>query len=174
MSAAVARRPGLDLDLDLSCADGVSLPADPPVRQWLVTALAQARPAALSDRLAMAVRVVEAGESAALNQRYRDRAGPTNVLAFPAPPLPAQPAGEPVMLGDLVICASLVASEAAEQGKSWTAHFAHLLVHGSLHLLGFDHATDAEARAMEALETAILRELGFPDPYVNDDTDDHE
>ena len=106
---------------------------------------------------------MDEAESADFNQRYRDKMGPTNVLSFPfEPPLGGQGRR---YLGDLVICAPLVAREAAEQGKSPEAHWAHLVVHGVLHLLGYDHLDEAEAQAMEALETAILGDLGYPPPY---------
>ena len=103
-----------------------------------------------------------------LNLRFRDRDRPTNVLSFPfeAPPgLPAG-AGLDALLGDLVICAALVSTEAREQGKAVCAHWAHLVVHGVLHLLDYDHLTDTDAQRMEGLETAILIGLGFPPPYL--------
>ncbi|MEJ2535041.1 MAG: rRNA maturation RNase YbeY [Gammaproteobacteria bacterium] len=119
------------------------------------------------DSLSLALRIVDAPESETLNRRYRGKEGPTNVLSFPAhlpesivSELPERP------LGDLVICAPLVASEAAEQGKRLDDHWAHLCVHGVLHLLGHDHEDAEEAAAMEALETTILGELGVPDPYA--------
>ena len=110
----------------------------------------------------LAIRIVGEAEGAELNARYRRKSGPTNVLSFPA----ELPVGVPVaVLGDLVICAPVVAREAAEQGKVPEAHWAHMTVHGCLHLLGFDHIEDAEAREMEALETRILAGLGYPAPY---------
>lgn len=112
------------------------------------------------------VRVVAEAESQELNRAYRGRDYPTNVLSFPyePPPLPLE-ADETAYLGDLVICQSVLCREAAEQGKTPEQHWAHLLVHGLLHLQGYDHINDAEAEAMEALETRILAQLGFPDPY---------
>ena len=124
--------------------------------------------AALEGRRAMAevaIRLVDEEESRALNRSWRNQDYPTNVLSFPA----GLPAGVPLpLLGDLVMCAPLVAREAAEQGKSPAAHWAHLTVHGSLHLLGYDHESEAQAAVMEPLETAILGTLGFPDPYAQD------
>ena len=108
------------------------------------------------------IRVVDRPESARLNQRYRGKAGPTNVLSFPFEPPPDI---ESKLLGDLVICAPVMEEEAARQGKPLQAHWAHLTVHGVLHLQGYDHQTEAEAREMEALEIRILQDLGFPDPY---------
>lgn len=103
------------------------------------------------------VRIVGADESQALNRDYRSKDKPTNVLSFPM--------GEPGYLGDIVICAPVVAAEAVEQGKAARAHWAHMVVHGVLHLLGHDHIDDGEAATMEALERKLLATLGFPDPY---------
>lgn len=111
----------------------------------------------------LTIRVVDEAEGAKLNQTYRHKAGPTNVLSFPAELPPGVPLA---VLGDLVICAPVVAREAAKQGKAPAAHWAHLTVHGCLHLLGYDHMEDAQARDMEGLETRILADLGFPDPYA--------
>ena len=98
-----------------------------------------------------------------LNQRFRDRPGPTNVLSFPAD-IPADVACE--LLGDIVICSPLVLKEAREQGKSPACHWAHLTVHGVLHLLGYDHINDEDAEIMESLETEIMQEFEFKDPYI--------
>ncbi len=115
----------------------------------------------------LAIRLVGKPESQALNARYRDRDKPTNVLSFPAdlPPEIMQ-ALDPVPLGDLVICAPLVVEEAAAQGKAVEAHWAHLVMHGVLHLRGYDHETEAEAERMESLERTLLAELGIADPYA--------
>ena len=122
--------------------------------------------AALRDRcpdVEVFIRVVGEVESAELNSRYRGKQGPTNVLSFPA----ELPAGVPAeMLGDLVICAPVVVREANEQGKRPEAHWAHLVVHGCLHLAGYDHEDEAQAAEMEPLETAILAKMGYPDPYA--------
>lgn len=106
--------------------------------------------------------IVDDEESQELNAQYRGKDKPTNVLSFPAdiPPEVGIP-----LLGDLVVCAPVVEREAQEQGKSLEAHWAHMLVHGSLHLLGFDHIHDDEAEVMESLETDIVTGLGFPAPY---------
>ena len=112
------------------------------------------------------VRIVGEAESQELNRAYRGKDYPTNVLSFPydAPPIPLED-DETEYLGDLVICLPVMEREAAEQGKTATQHWAHLLIHGLLHLQGYDHITDDEAEEMEALETQILASLGFPDPY---------
>ena len=94
---------------------------------------------------------------------YRGKDKPTNVLSFPPAPLPGR--GESRPLGDLVICAQVVRSEAREQKKPLDAHWAHLVVHGALHLIGYDHEREAEAKRMERREIAVLRRLGFANPY---------
>ena len=119
----------------------------------------------------LGVRVVGAAESRRLNARYRGKDKPTNVLSFPPSPLPQPVSGAPATpgdsrpLGDLVICAQVVRSEAREQGKLLQAHWAHLVVHGALHLIGYDHEREAEAKRMERREVAVLRRLGFANPY---------
>jgi probable rRNA maturation factor len=99
---------------------------------------------------------------AELNARFRHKAGPTNVLSFPAPANPEN------HLGDVCLAHGVCVREAAEQGKSLEHHLAHLVAHGVLHLLGYDHETDGEAEAMEALERSILESLGVPDPYASE------
>lgn len=118
----------------------------------------------------LAVRVVGAAESRKLNARYRGKDKPTNVLSFPAMPFSqvnSTPAAldEPRPLGDLVICSKVVDSEAREQRKALRAHWAHLVVHGALHLIGYDHERPADARRMERREVAVLKQLGFSNPY---------
>lgn len=103
------------------------------------------------------LRFVDAAESAKLNRRFRNKSGPTNVLSFPI--------DNNNYLGDIVICAPLVKQEAEQQGKPLMAHFAHLIVHGILHLLGHDHISENDARIMEGIEIAILKDLGYPNPY---------
>jgi len=109
--------------------------------------------------------MVGAAESRRLNARFRGRDQPTNVLSFPAAALPAVAAADPRPLGDLVICPQVLRSEAREQHKSLRAHWAHLVVHGALHLIGYDHERKADARRMERQEIAVLRRLGFANPY---------
>ena len=112
----------------------------------------------------LGVRVVGSAESRRLNARYRGKDKPTNVLSFPPAPLP-DGAADSRPLGDLVICAQVVRSEAREQRKPLQAHWAHLVVHGALHLIGYDHEREAEAKRMERREIAVLRRLGFANPY---------
>lgn len=162
------------------------LPPVPDLERWASAAFAAGLTAGLAtaERIVpgsaeLTIRIVGEEESAALNRRYRDRAGATNILSFPfeLPPgldlLDPRAAALGVLLGDLVICAPVVQREAREQDKTETAHWAHLVVHGVLHLLGFDHLTADEASTMEALEIRILGALGFPSPYeVIDDVHD--
>ena len=110
----------------------------------------------------VSIHVVDTVEGQALNLKYRHKDYPTNVLSFPA----ELPAGVNVpLIGDLVLCAPVVAKEAGDQGKTLDQHYAHLTVHGVLHLLGYHHETVAEARAMEAIEIQVLESIGIPDPY---------
>jgi probable rRNA maturation factor len=121
--------------------------------------------AALDGRLGAAtlvIRIVDEAESQSLDRQFRGVDKPTNVLSFP---FEAPPPVRSKHIGDLVICAPVVEREAAEQGKPLEAHWAHMVVHGVLHLLGYDHQTDADAETMEGLEIAILGRLGFPNPY---------
>lgn len=137
------------------------IPAAVSFRKWVA--------AALSGRIReadLAIRLVDAKEGRALNRHYRGRDYATNVLSFPADLPEGLPEGVRLpLLGDLVLCAPVVAREAREQGKPLAAHYAHLTVHGTLHLLGWDHGNDVEADAMEQLEREILAGLGIDDPY---------
>jgi probable rRNA maturation factor len=119
--------------------------------------------AAVAAPAALCVRIVGSAESRRLDRDYRGKDKPTNVLSFPSSPEERVATGA---LGDLVICAPVVAREAREQRKTLGAHWAHMVVHGTLHLLAFDHVQPREARVMEALEVEILRGLGFHDPYA--------
>ena len=143
------------LRVALDCATTVEdVPSRSTLTQWIRTAL----PAELTGEIA--VRIVDEAESAMLNQRYRGRAGPTNVLAFESDPEAA--ALDPIPpLGDLVICAAVVAREAHEQGKATAAHWAHIVIHGALHLVGYDHDSDDTASIMEQKEHEVLARLGF-------------
>ena len=130
------------------------------------------RAAAASQRLPVGVtevtvRIVNEDEIRRLNAHYREQPKPTNVLAFPAgDDVPVLP-GEPNELGDVVICAAVVAAEALNQGKSAADHWAHIVVHGTLHLLGFDHLIESDAQEMESLETRVLASAGIADPYTS-------
>jgi len=146
------------VEVDVQNASGSdSVPGEGSIRNWVEAALGER-----GDTL-VTVRTVDREESAELNMRYRSRSGPTNVLSFAAglPPEVDLP-----LLGDIVICAPLVAEEAGAQGKDLQAHWAHLVIHGVLHLLGFDHDTARDARRMESRETALMAALGYPDPYA--------
>lgn len=114
------------------------------------------------------VRIVDLEESAALNQQYRGKSGPTNVLSFPfeAPPGITVP-----LAGDLIIAAEVVRTEAAAQGKTLEAHWAHMVVHGTLHLQGYDHINQEDAEVMEGLEIQLLDQLGYTNPYETEETE---
>ncbi len=147
----------MKLQLDLQRATTLTPPSRPTLRRWLLRALTPHR-----DRAQLTLRLVDEAESAELNQQYRGKPGPTNVLAFPSP-LPEGVQAD--FLGDLVICAPVVEREACEQGKSPRAHWAHIVIHGALHLCGHDHQNDAEAQRMEQLEIELLRSLRIANPY---------
>lgn len=146
----VSRAPGLG-------ASGV--PRSDSFRRWAQAALQVARRRRASE---LSIRIVDHDEGRELNHQYRGRDYATNVLSFPAelPPGLRLP-----LLGDLILCAPVVAREAAEQHKPLRHHYAHMTVHGVLHLLGYDHLVDAEAERMEALERKALAGLGIADPY---------
>jgi probable rRNA maturation factor len=149
--------------VDLQNASGVkSVPLRRDFKRWAaaaLTELAHNQPVTRA-KSRLSIRIVSEAESAELNSHYRHKQGATNVLSFPVP------AGLPdALLGDLAICATVVAREAQEQHKSLDAHWAHLTVHGVLHLKGYDHEVPNEADAMEAIEKQILAYLGYQDPY---------
>jgi len=146
-----AARPALALSLQFADATHRDHLPRHRVQRWVR--------AALESPGEITVRIVGADEGRALNRNYRSKDYATNVLTFDY-------AHEPVVSADLILCAPVVAQEAAEQGLTLQAHYAHLLVHGTLHAQGFDHEVDDEAAAMEARESAILLALGYADPYV--------
>src|SRR5690606_16912796 len=133
-------------------------PPSATLKRWLRTAFA-------GQVGEMTLRIVGEAEASALNERYRGRAGPTNVLSFRPAELPSGVMLDTRPLGDLVVCADVIEREAAAQGKSLEAHWAHIVVHGALHLLGHDHEHPAEAEVMEREECMLLSKLGFSDPY---------
>ena len=147
----------IELDLQLA-SDAAELPSEADFLRWCELALRQRT--ADSE---LTIRLVDEAEARELNHTWRHKDYATNVLSFPAD-IPDGILDIP-LLGDLVICAPVVAREAAEQGKLLTAHWAHLVIHGCLHLLGYDHIEEAEAQEMETLERELLAELGHPDPY---------
>ena len=146
------------VDLQVATENIEGLPTEEQIVQW-ATAAVQPE----GDEIEMTVRIVDEAESHDLNLTYRGKDRPTNVLSFPfeCPDEVVLP-----LLGDLVICRQVVEREAAEQEKPLMAHWAHMVVHGSLHLLGYDHIEDNEAEEMESLETQIMQGLGFDDPYL--------
>lgn len=162
MSAVRATAP-LRVDLQVA-ADEFVVPEDADWKAWVGAALSAGGRVASG---VITVRLVSEDESAALNSTYRDKPGPTNVLAFTGPGDSAGGATVETELGDLIICLPIACREADEQGKRAVAHLAHLVVHGTLHLIGYDHEHEADAEGMENLEVRILGGLGFVDPYTD-------
>lgn len=148
------------IDLQLACVDQQGLPSLEQFQQWAKFAV---RAEQFSPEIT--VRIVDEAESQQLNASYRGKDYPTNVLSFPFE-CPAEI--DLPLLGDLVICRQVVEREAKEQNKDLQAHWAHMLVHGCLHLLGYDHLEDQQAEQMESLETEIMQQLGFTDPYASE------
>ena len=151
-------------DVQVACEDA-DVPPAATFQTWVAAAVGQSGRAPAGDT-DVAVRIVNADEIRTLNRLYREKDTPTNVLSFPAGDIEGLPPEAPQLLGDVVVCASVVAAEAREQGKAVEHHWAHMIVHGTLHLLGFDHETDAEAAEMEALEARILASQSVTDPYA--------
>ncbi len=148
-----------DLDLHIQNDDERAAPGASELELWIGSALLRT---GFDSHAELTLRIVGEAEMQDFNNRYRNSPRATNVLSFPAnlPPHLQLP-----LLGDIMVCAPLVAKEAEQQDKSLQAHWAHLVVHGTLHLLGYDHVDDSEAQLMEQLETAILGDLGFAAPY---------
>lgn len=134
-------------------------PAKAQINKWALQALS-----GRTSKTDVTIRIVETDEMTELNSAYRRKAGPTNVLSFPAE-LPVEVADEYPILGDIIICAEVVNREAVEQHKTPQSHWAHMVVHGIFHLLGYDHEKDDEAEIMEQLEIEVMQELGFANPY---------
>ena len=151
----------IELDLQIA-SSGDRLPALADFQAWCAIALRQRT--ADSE---LTIRLVDEAEGRELNHTWRHKDYATNVLSFPAD-VPDDLLDIP-LLGDLVICVPVVEREAVEQGKTLEAHWAHLVIHGCLHLLGYDHIEDEEAEEMESLERILLAELGHPDPYAGDE-----
>ena len=145
----------IDLDMQIAC-DAPGVPAVAQFRSWAAASV-EGR-----GRVEVVVRVVGEEEGARLNEQYRRGNGATNVLSFP---FEAPPQVDSSLLGDVVICAPVIACEALAQVKCEESHWAHMVVHGMLHLQGYDHQTNAQAQLMEARETRIMAGLGYPDPY---------
>ena len=156
----------MNLLLDVQLAESIehlgTLPSEEQLSLWASTAL-QGRTEFEEPELT--IRLTDDEESQALNSEYRGKDKPTNVLSFPF----EMPPGIPLeLLGDLIICVGVVEQEAKEQEKTTEAHWAHMVIHGCLHLLGYDHIKDDEAEEMEALERDLLASLCYPDPYAAD------
>ncbi len=145
------------IDLQVA-AEGTVIPGREKIQHWVDRAADACR----CNRMEMTIRLTGEEESADLNERYRNRQGPTNVLSFPFEDPPGMKTD---VLGDLVVCIPVVKKEAEAQHKSFDAHWAHMLVHGVLHLCGYDHIEQSAAEEMESLETRIITGLGFPPPY---------
>ncbi|MBD1575015.1 MULTISPECIES: rRNA maturation RNase YbeY [Vibrio] len=150
----------IELDLQIAVENDELLPPEAQFQEWLDAVIPLFQPQA-----ELTIRIVEAEESQQLNRDYRGKDKPTNVLSFP---FEAPPGIEIDLLGDLIICQQVVEAEAKEQNKPLVAHWAHMVIHGSLHLLGYDHIDDHEAEEMETIETEIMQKLGFDDPYISE------
>jgi len=163
-TAATANMAIIDLQ---NASNSNNVPNEDSFRRWVDRVLEASHQLANSAEASidteLTIRVVDNDEGQQLNQQYRQKDYPTNVLSFPfeQPPELTLP-----LLGDLVICADVVEREAKEQEKSHEAHWAHMVIHGVLHLLGFDHMNDLDAEVMESLEIEILTQLGYPNPYI--------
>ena len=153
------------IDLQIVSENSEGLPTLEQFTHWVETALAFEAQTEDFPETEMTIRIVDEEESQTLNREYRGKDYPTNVLSFPF----EVPEGiELPLLGDLVICRQVMEREAKEQQISLASHWAHLAVHGTLHLLGYDHIEEAEAEEMEGLETKIMQKLGFEDPYLSE------
>lgn len=152
----------LSVDVQVASSSG-NVPADEHIESCVNDVLKQVD---YNDSVEISVRIVDEDESRGLNKEYRGKDQPTNVLSFAADIGAYAPDDTARPLGDIVICAPVVEHEASEQGKSLADHWAHLVVHGTLHLLGFDHESDAGAMEMEAIEREILAARGVADPYA--------
>ncbi|MDA0127016.1 rRNA maturation RNase YbeY [Vibrio sp. MarTm2] len=148
----------IELDLQFAVESNEGLPTEQDFQTWLDKTIIP-----FQQDAELTIRIVDEEESHQLNHEYRGKDKPTNVLSFP---FEVPPGIEMNLLGDLVICKQVVEREAQEQNKPLLAHWAHMVVHGSLHLLGYDHIEDDEAEEMESLETEIMQEMGFEDPYL--------
>jgi probable rRNA maturation factor len=147
--------------IDIQVATQSHCPSNKEIKLWIKTALLQQ-----NKKGSLVVRIVDEEEMTTLNHQFRNKQKPTNVLSF-STMIPEPLRGD--MLGDIVICAAVVAKEALEQHKAVQAHWAHMVIHGVLHLLGHDHEKGSDANVMEQSEIEILHQLGFADPYKVED-----
>ncbi len=150
------------VDLQIAC-DDKGVPGSGEIQVWVDRVLLNA---GRTDSPEVAVRVVTREEMRALNRRFRGQDKPTNVLSFPAGSIDGLPDESAAPLGDIVVCARVLVDEAAQQSKRLSDHWAHMIVHGMLHLLGYDHESDSDAARMEALEIGLLRQAGIANPYA--------
>lgn len=148
----------IQVELQLA-TEAKTLPHPAQFREWIATVMDDR-----FDEVELTIRIVDVAEMSELNATYRKKQGPTNVLSFPAE---MNDMFDMVLLGDIVICAQVVEQEAAKANIDLLAHWAHMVVHGTLHLLGYDHIKDEDANIMEATENQILTKLGYPAPYGN-------
>jgi len=157
-------RANVSIDIQVASVVG-SVPGETEMQSWVQDVIMEL---AVPGKCEVSIRIVDEEEGRELNKQYRDIDTATNVLSFPANNeiLGSPPPQLPCSLGDIVICGPIVEREAADQHKEINAHWAHLLVHGTLHLLGHDHEADDEAEEMEAIETRILGKRGIGDPYA--------
>ena len=150
--------------IDFEDATGVCPIASDQVVSWVESLASE-----IEEASELVIRVVDANESQKLNKTFRDKDYPTNVLSFPAD---IQLPEGPTILGDIAICLPVVKREADEQSKRFEQHFAHMVVHGCLHLMGYDHEDEDDADQMEAKEIGILENLGYPNPYLSQEKKD--
>lgn len=148
--------------IDIQHASSISEQADDAQLQFWVHSVLQSEPFFQNKKLELCIRIVDEAEMCEFNSQYRQRSGPTNVLSFPAEIIPEI---QERRLGDLVICAPIVNQQAQQQNKTTESHWAHMVVHGLLHLCGYDHMNATDAAHMEQREIQILKKLGFSDPY---------
>jgi len=150
----------MPITLDFENTTNHLVPNGAQFETWIQAALS-----APYQNAELSICIIDEVEMTELNHQFRDKNKSTNVLSFPAD---IPPEVEINLLGDIAICAEVIEREATAQGKDTEAHYAHMAIHGALHLAGYDHIEDDEARKMEALETKLLNALGFPDPYKDE------
>ncbi|NKB34261.1 MAG: rRNA maturation RNase YbeY [Pseudomonadales bacterium] len=155
------------MNVTIECSnacDSVWIPPIEDCQRWIIAAL---KGIAVDSNYSISLRFVEESESGELNKNYRGKEKPTNVLSFPANfPDELAESLEFRPLGDIIVCPQIIQDEAEQQGKTLNAHWAHMLIHGALHLSGFDHSNESEAELMETHEVNTLEKLGFPNPYL--------
>lgn len=150
----------MSIEIDIQYATDINnLPKEDLIKEWVISSLN-----GYIENAELTIRIVGEAEATQLNKKWRNAQGPTNVLSFPYSNLNETAHN---IQGDIVLCAPVITREATEQRKSVNAHCAHMIVHGILHLLGYDHTNDNDAKKMESLEITILKELDIPDPYIS-------